>query len=464
MVREITHPTGYLVLHHSLLKGQPVFFGALRTPLRRATRSRSRASEFTRFHVEPLEDRRMLAVVDLVINSLGDETAVELQGTGLVTLRSAIEDANAAAAGDEINITFDVSGSGPFEIEPGSPLPAITHDSVAIDGFSQAGASNIVITVDGTNAGASADGLVINSASDGEITGLRVENFSGAGVAIVGTQGEHDEIPLRADLFHAPQLQSGVIDGNGTTGNQIIDNEILDNGAQGVLIAHASQNEVSENVIGGNDVGVEIRGSGDAEVQYFVGATDAETYEEIVISNDATRNRVELNQIGIGLAGEDLSNDGDGILIDGASYNFVGAAGQGNVISFNGGDGVHVTGQATATPLGAGQINTAAAEEFQTGAFDLTTARSIRSILSGYLPDRDDQATSIDLEGGQALVEAVSGVLFSGSVPVANRFGANVTGTDAMANRRVSGSGYLIEFATVLPYTKGKLDQLLLAV
>jgi len=428
-----------------------MFFSALRSPARR-TLSRSRANRFTGFHIEPLEDRRMLAVVDLIVNSLGDETTAQLQGTD-VTLRSAIEQANAAAAVDVINITFDISGPGPFDIEPGSPLPAITHDSVTIDGFSQAGAGNIVIIVDGTSAGAGADGLVINSASDGKITGLRIENFSGAGVAILGTQGEHDEIPLLADLFHAPQLAAGITDGNGTTGNQIIDNEILNNAGQGVLIAHASQNEVSENVIGGNDVGIEIRGSGDAEIQYFVGATDAETYEEITIFNDATRNRIELNQIGIGLAGEDLSNNDDGVLIDGASYNVIGAAGLGNVISFNGGNGIRVTGQATATLLGAGQINTAAAEGFQTGGFDLTTARSIRSILSGYLPDREDQATSIDLDGDQALVEAVSGVQFSGSVPVANRFGANVLGTDAVANCRVSGRGYFIEFVRVLPQT-----------
>ena len=39
-----------------------------------------------------------------------------------------------------MTIDFDIPGSGPFVIQPATPLPAITHP-VIINGYSQPGAS-----------------------------------------------------------------------------------------------------------------------------------------------------------------------------------------------------------------------------------------------------------------------------------------------------------------------------------
>ncbi|MCC6905763.1 MAG: tandem-95 repeat protein [Anaerolineae bacterium] len=95
------------------------------------------------------------------------------------SLREAINAANARAndEGSTDAIQFNIPGSGPFVIQPGSPLPGIT-DPVSIDGTTQPGG---IIEVDGAAAGEGADGLAFNS-SGSSLTSVAIHGFDGAGV------------------------------------------------------------------------------------------------------------------------------------------------------------------------------------------------------------------------------------------------------------------------------------------
>jgi trimeric autotransporter adhesin len=107
------------------------------------------------------------------------------------TLRAAIEQANATSGADTIN--FNLFGSGPFTITPTSQLPTLA-DQLTINGYTQPGASpntlargtnaNLLIELDGTNAG-TADGLEIGAGGSGSlIKGLVINRFSNQGIDV----------------------------------------------------------------------------------------------------------------------------------------------------------------------------------------------------------------------------------------------------------------------------------------
>ena len=99
------------------------------------------------------------------------------------TLREAITAANNTPGADTIR--FKIRGEGVKTISPTSELPAIT-DEVTIDGYAQLGASpntlakatnaRIMVELDGSNAGPSADGLQIE-ADDVVVRGLAINRF-----------------------------------------------------------------------------------------------------------------------------------------------------------------------------------------------------------------------------------------------------------------------------------------------
>ena len=107
------------------------------------------------------------------------------------TLRAAIEEANDTPGPDVIN--FKIGGTAAVKtISPTSPLPAIT-DPVTINGYSQPRAkantktsgNNAVLKIqlDGTNAGAGANGLTITAGSS-TVRGLVINRFSGDGIRL----------------------------------------------------------------------------------------------------------------------------------------------------------------------------------------------------------------------------------------------------------------------------------------
>ena len=146
-----------------------------------------------------------------VLNLAGDQCS----------LRAAIEELNALGPDTTLHrIEFDISSSGPITITPGSELPAITVPLV-IDGETQPGAScptisdpaNLMIVLDGSNAGTNVDGFTLDSGSDGStIRGLVIGNFDDNGIFIWSNDN-------RVGCSHIGLSVDGVsVIGNGSSG------------------------------------------------------------------------------------------------------------------------------------------------------------------------------------------------------------------------------------------------------
>src|SRR5689334_13991633 len=97
---------------------------------RSATRSHMQSSTLYRrpLRYEPLEDRRMLAVV--TVTTLADTTDAN---DGVVSLREAIVATNATAGADTIDFAPSLTAGGPATIVFGRNFPAIT-DSLTVSG------------------------------------------------------------------------------------------------------------------------------------------------------------------------------------------------------------------------------------------------------------------------------------------------------------------------------------------
>lgn len=111
-------------------------------------------------------------------------------GDGLCTvadcsLREAINAANArvndSSSPDEIH--FNIPNGGPQTISPTTTLPAVT-DALKFDGSTQPGYADVpIITLDGSLAGPTANGLDLNAGSSA-IHHLTIHSFGGAGIQI----------------------------------------------------------------------------------------------------------------------------------------------------------------------------------------------------------------------------------------------------------------------------------------
>jgi hypothetical protein len=333
-----------------------------------------------------MEARQLLAT--FVVNTTADA------GTG--SLRQAIIAANALADADDIvfQIPSPIPGAQPQQtIVLLSPLPTIINP-VAIRGYSQVGAvindpqiadaletdlAVLTVRLDGSNAGAGANGLTI-AGPNSDISGLSITGFAGAGIAIEGVAAVGNTVhgnfigitsfdPLRGPNPVFPNGQGirvsgpnnriggtfaserNVIQGNrdagvllqgaAGTGNLVEGNFILDNAGDGVRIT-TSNNFVGEaigpgpggggNVISGNLRGVLIQGI------------------------PAQGNILLNNEIGtdVGIFGASppvrgltpRPNTLEGVLILDAPNNVVGGliANSRNVIAANGTDGVSIQG------------------------------------------------------------------------------------------------------------------------
>jgi hypothetical protein len=310
--------------------------------------------------VEACEARTLLAVFAV--------TTVADAGPG--SLRQAILDANAAEGADEIH--FDLGGSGVRTIAPASPLPA-AWVPVTIDGTTQPGyAGTPLVQIDGAAAGPAADGLVLRyepvpagtqpPRGPGEVRGLAVIRFGGSGVVAMA-----DDVTVRAcrvgvnaaDDAARPNgtgvlvLSSNVLVGGPSAADA---NVLSGHAGAGVRVAFSPGSSLPANVVvQGNAIGTDASGSLD-----LGNGGDGVTVDEGTVSvlgnvisgngRDGVRGevqsrlRVEGNSIGTNRAGSAaLANVGSGVFVGGNGGTIGGAAaGQGNVISGNGGPGVRV--------------------------------------------------------------------------------------------------------------------------
>jgi hypothetical protein len=319
-----------------------------------------------RIALEPLEAR--LAPATFSVTTSLDEN---LPGNGQVSLREAINKANATPGADVIAFAMN---SGLITINIVAPLPTVT-DRVTIAGQTQPGfAGRPLIELNGTNT-TSANGLEIDLGASGTVVrGLVINRFDESGIAIlanncvvkgcyIGTNSTgtaslgNGSFGIAIGAGHGNVLGGNspaarnVISGNGqgvriaggnTSGNRVIGNFIgtdrtgkadLGNGNGVIIVGGASDNAIGgvsaaeRNVISGNTIGVLINGSG------------------------VTGNRVLGNYIGTDKTGTlDLGNNLHGVLIEeSATGNVIGGATAAarNVISGNNSNGVMIDNLAT---------------------------------------------------------------------------------------------------------------------
>ena len=233
------------------------------------------------------------------------------------SLRQAILDANSHAGAD--TIAFNIPGSGVRTIAPGTELPAIAGP-VTLDGYTQAGSSVntaaagdnavILIQLNGSSAGANANGLTLGPGSTGSIIkGLVINRFAGSGLVI--------------------QSNSNTIAGN-FIGTDPSGTAALGNSLDGISL------QASSNTIGGTTIATR-------------NVISANGRHGMSLSGGAQNNQVQTNFIGADATGTHLlGNGGDGVFATASTSNLIGGtitrAGNppANVIAGNAGSGVGV--------------------------------------------------------------------------------------------------------------------------
>ena len=274
------------------------------------------------------------------------------------SLREAINAANTKVARD--TIAFDISGSGPYTIQPMSPLPTIT-DRVILEGARDSEGTPL-IELDGRGAGGK--GLEI-TAGNSTVRGLVINRFGNYGIRLTANGGNRIE-----GNFIGTDVTGTVALGNGWAGVHVIspDNTIggTDPSARNVISGNVSGNGIyisgagaSGNLIQGNFIGTDAEGTV-ALPNYrgiviyhhassnLVGGSDPNTRNVIsgnaisgvLISGSARGNLVQGNIIGMNAEGAAPLRNRVGVGISaGSSSNAVGltetGSGAGNLIAGN---------------------------------------------------------------------------------------------------------------------------------
>ncbi|MCA9245539.1 MAG: right-handed parallel beta-helix repeat-containing protein, partial [Planctomycetales bacterium] len=398
-----------------------------RSASRRRTATRRGASiPISSLSLESLEARQLLAGdiggalvanANLLATYTVTSTADTVNATdGVLTLREAIQQANASNGPDEI--AFNIPGPGPYSIRPLSPLPEI-DDPVVIDGATQPGFTGTpIIELDGSLAGvgASADGLFITAGAS-TVRGLVINRFAGNGI-------------------HLSDNGGNVIVGN-FIGLDLTGTQARGNGADGVFVANSPDNRIGgttaqeRNVISGNDSpsgdGIELNG------------------------NLSTGNEILGNYLGTDVTGlVAVPNDSNGIEIDGAITNLIGGEdpGAGNLISGNGSDGIELRAASMDITIQGNFIGVD-----RTGAAPLGNGNDGLSINAGSVQN---------LVGGNtpAAANVISGnigdgIELNGADTIDNRVRGNLIGVDAGGTFAVPNGSDGIEIQSAVGNTIG---------
>ncbi len=325
-------------------------------------------------------------------------TVTNTNDSGAGSLRQAIIDANTNPGADTID--FNITG-GPNTISPTSPLPNIT-DQVTIDGYTEpgaatanGGAATIMIRLNGFSAGAGADGLYFTAGSDNsQVRGLAITLFDDYGIAVDGATG------VTVDGCYIGTDETGTIDrGNGM-------GIYVTNGANNCTIGGTAASAL--NLISGNSqYGIYITGSTGTTIQgSFIGTDINGT---ALLSNDSN--------------GINLENGADNTVIGGT------AAGAGNLVSENGASGIRITNSTACTIQGnfigtdisgtASLPNTFSGVVLQAGADGNTvggSAAGAGNLISGNGGD----GISINAADGNTVEGNLIGTDAAGTAAVAN--------------------------------------------
>ena len=369
-----------------------------RFPSRPGTlRRRERAR---RPRIESLETRDLLAVFTV--------TSVADSGSG--SLRDAITQANANTESGTDLILFNLNGDE-RTISLQSALPTITRP-VAINGASQPGyAGNPTVVLNGTGAGAGANGLTF--ASSGNVV---------RGLVINGFQGTSDGTGGQAIT---------LLGGNNRVDNCYIG--LAANGSTAIPNRVGIQVESSNNIIGGDAVATpEARNfiSGNRGAGSTAGAG-------IILGSQAAGNAIQGNYIGLNFNGQTAVANTYGIIFaprTGAATN--GAAnliggnsanlGQGNFVSGNTLDGLSLNGASSTIVIGNYLGINALGDAAGNGGYAITQFVNSGSTAAVNLPN----TIGVDAANAGNLILNNA----RGGIAVLNASGGTVLGTNIQGN------------------------------
>ncbi len=389
-------------------------------------RDRSRRSRACRrLTIESLEPRELLTAT-FTVTSAGDNGNNLSPLTG--SLRWAVVQADKLAAGTASTIQFAIPGGTFQTISLQAPLPQITTPAT-IDGTTQTGYTGTpLIELDGSSAGAGANGLSYASTASGtaavltQLKGLQIFSFSGAGVTNSGAA----YLSLTNDYVGVQRPATYYL-ARGNTGG-------------GVAISGGAHNDtITSCVISANvGNGVTITGSG---------------------TNNETLSGDEIGTDGGGVTivdhnGKSLANSENGVLISaGANHNTVTTS----VLSNNNGDGVELTGSGTSSNvvtsdhIGTDIFGMVALPNLYNGV-EVTSSASANTVGGTTATARDvisgntDSGVSISASATTTVVEGdFIGTDGTGTVAIPNHTGVLVgAGTTNTVGGTTAGSGDVI--------------------
>jgi hypothetical protein len=330
-------------------------------------------------------------------------TVVNTRPSGTGSLRQALLNANTNAG--PCAVVFNIPGTAPFTISVTNLLPVITN-SVTIDATTQPGwAGSPIVEVSGHSLpnGTTGDGLVL-TANSNTVAGLAVAGFHGNGLTLTNNVGSViQDNYIGWDLGGAKELANT---GNGimvyNSASNIIGgvisvsgNVVVTSGNDGIHVegTNANGNQVLGNIVGmtaagtgaGSAVGVTGNGIVISNASWnVIGGTNAGA-GNLISGNkgdgldlggvNAAFNVVQGNLIGTDITGTRAAKNTDnGISIVNSPSNSIGGLtfAAANVIGFNGGKGIAITGL--------------------TAQFNMVQGNSIGTDLTGTLNLKNTQA------------------------------------------------------------------------
>jgi Ca2+-binding RTX toxin-like protein len=345
----------------------------------------------------------------------------DLVGTSFITrntadvgsrsLRDSIGRANASPGSNVI--LFSIPGAGPHVISPLTPLPILT-EQVTINATSQSGYSiSPLIELNGTSAGAAANGLKLGIGSnDSIIKGLSINRFSGEGIWVDSSNN------ILSDNFLGTDTTGNVDRGNGGSGI--------------ALLSGSNGNLIKSSLISGN------------------------SFHGILVQGNA--NKVQGNRIGTNRAGTgDLGNSLSGVYVYPGSNNFIGVDGdgigdstEGNLISGNDTVGIFFQDNSDNNVVAGNLIGTDV-----TGTLAIGNTSGGISFFNDFLGDNNRIGT--DTDGVSDVLERniISGNLNYGIVDygagtkiAGNYVGTKIDGLTALPNIQggvsLGGSGAIV--------------------
>ncbi|WP_439620393.1 hypothetical protein [Gemmata sp.] len=384
-------------------------------------------------------------------------TVTTTADSGAGSLRDAITRANASPGADTIAFAIPVSDPGfadanqnggfdpgdYWSIAPTAPLPAITN-TVLIDGWSQPGLPGNprpVIELNGTSAGAGADGLALTDHVGSTVRGLAVNRFAGTGIVLTWGGGHRlvgDFVGTDPSGSQARPNGTGIVF-TGSSANTVGGtlpkqrNVISGNTVQGLRLTDAVGttvvgNLVGTSVTGGTAIpngsvladgdGIRIEGGG---FNVVGGTTAAQRNvlsgnfdDGIDIRDQSVGNQVLGNFIGVKAGGRAaLGNGADGVYVENASFNLIGGAGAGaaNVLGANGFNGVFLYGDSNSNTIEGNFIGTNArgdrlgngtvasfADGIFLGQFDGAVGPTGNTVRANTIAFNLDSAISVDID------------------------------------------------------------------